>query len=148
MTSNLVPIVIDCKDQSINSFIGDAADTVYRALRYSYYPTFLLYPKYDFERDIAFQFVPNWIADDFDSFENIDDMGAGEIINQILNDSNDFVTGLFVQVHQNGDDYRLIISHSNKYSQKMINDFKDTYTSILSNIINASMSSNLSSTLK
>ncbi|MBQ2831509.1 non-ribosomal peptide synthetase [Methanobrevibacter sp.] len=148
MTSNLVPVVIDCKDQSINSFIRDAADTVYKSLRYSYYPTFLLYPKYDFERDIAFQFVPNWIADDFDSFENIDDMGAGEIINQVLNDFNDFVTELFVQVHQNGDDYRLIISHSNKYSQKMINDFKDTYTSILSNIINASMSSDLSSTLK
>lgn len=147
MTSNVMPVVIDCKDQSINSFTGDVADTVYGVLRHSYYPTFLLYQKYDFEIDILFQFVPNWIADDYDILENSDDTGT-EIVNHVLNDFNDFLAEFFVQVYQNGDDYRLIISHSNKYSQKMISDFKNTYTSILSNIINASLSSDLSTTLK
>lgn len=142
-----MPIVIDCKNQSINSFISDVSDTVYGVLRYSYYPTFLLYPKYNFERDILFHFVPNWIADDFDVIENTDDAGT-EIINNVLNDFNDFVTEFFVQVYQNGDDYRLIVLHSNKYSQKMIDDFKHACMSILSNVINASLSSDLSSTLK
>ncbi|WP_296888834.1 non-ribosomal peptide synthetase [uncultured Methanobrevibacter sp.] len=146
MTINLMPIVIDCKNQSINSFIRDVSDTVYGVLRYSYYPTFLLYPKYNFERDILFHFVPNWIADDFDIIENADDVGT-EIINNVLNDFNDFVTEFFVQVFQSGDDYRLIILHSNKYSQKMISEFKDIYLSILSNIINAPLDSDLNGTL-
>lgn len=69
-------------------------------------------------------------------------MGS-EIINQILNDSNDFVTEFFVQLYQNGDDYSLTISHSKRYSERMINDFKDTYISVLSNIITVNMYSNL-----
>lgn len=75
-------------------------------------------------------------------------MRVEKLINNVLNDFNDFVTEFFVQVYQSGDDYRLIILHSNKYSQKMINEFKDTYISILSNLINASMPSDLSSILK
>ncbi len=82
------------------------------------------------------------IADDFDVLDNSDDMGS-EIINQILNDSNDFVTEFFVQLYQNGDDYSLTISHSNRYSERMINDFKDTYISVLSNIITVDLYSNL-----
>ena len=107
----------------------------------------MLYPKYNFERDILFHFVPNWIADDFDVIEDANDAGT-EISNQVLNDFNDFVTEFFVQVYQSGEDYRLIILHSNKYSQKMINEFMETYMSILLNIINAPLSSDLSSTLK
>ena len=65
MTSNVMPMVIDCKNQSINSYVEDVADTVYGVLRHSYYPILLLYQRYDFEVNILFQFVPNWIADDF-----------------------------------------------------------------------------------
>lgn len=92
--------------------------------------------------------MPNWIADDFDALGNIDDIGAGEIINNVLNNFSDFLTEFFVQVYQNGDDYSLLISHSNKYSDRMINDFKDAFISILSNIINASGASDLSSIFK
>ncbi len=60
----------------------------------------------------------------------------------------DFLADLFVQVTQNGDDYNLLIVHSKKYSDKMINDFKDIYKSILSNIINMDMWSDLSNILK
>ena len=54
MTSNVMPMVIDCKNQSINSFMGHVADTVYRALRHSYYPILLLYQKYDFEVNVLY----------------------------------------------------------------------------------------------
>ena len=54
-----------------------------------------------------------------DIVENSDDTGT-EIVNHVLNDFNDFLAEFFVQVYQNGDDYRLIISHSNKYSQKIM----------------------------
>jgi hypothetical protein len=148
MTSNVMPLVADCKDRSINSFMKDMADAVYGISRHSYYPIVLLYQKYDFEVNILFQFVPNWIADDFNNVEGIDDIGSEEIMNHILNSHGDQITEFFVQIYQNGENYRLIITNSNKYSNNLIEDFKETYTSILSNIINANLHSNLNTTLK
>ena len=149
MTSNVMPMVIDCRDQSINSYVGDVADTVYGVLRHSYYPILLLYQKYDFEVNILFQYVPNWIADEFiEDVNSIKDMDSEEIMNYILNNFSDYLTELFVQVYQNGDDYTLFITHSNKFSDKLVEDFKNMFMSILSNIISADMSSDLSDTLK
>ena len=149
MTSNVMPVVIDCNNQSINSYIDDVADTVYGVLRHSYYPILLLYQKYDFEVNILFQFVPNWIADEFtEDVDSIEDIDSEEIMNYVLNNFSDYLTEFFVQVYQNGDDYTLFITHSRKYSDKMVEDFKDMYITILSNIINADISSDLSDTLK
>ncbi|WP_405295390.1 D-alanine--poly(phosphoribitol) ligase subunit DltA [Methanobrevibacter sp.] len=142
MTSNVMPIIADCKNQSISSFMEQMADTVYEALRYSYYPILLLYQKYNFEVNILFQFIPNWIIDDFNT---IDDAESHEIYNKVINSFQDSLTEFLVQVYQNGTDYRLVFTNSNKYSDKMINDFKDVYISVLSKIINDDMSSNLNS---
>ena len=150
MTSNVMPVVIDCKDQYISSYLQDVADTVYGVLRHSYYPILLLYQKYNFEINILFQYVPNWIADDFtEGIVEIGDINSDEIYNYILNEFSDFLTEFFVQIYENGDAYRLVISHSNKFSDKMVEDFANMYITILSNIINTDVtSSNLSDTLK
>ena len=148
MTSNVMPLVADCKDQSINSFMEHMAHLVYGASRHSYYPVLYLYQKYDFEVKSMFQFVPNWIADDIGSVETIEGINVEEISNKILNNYSDFLADLFVQIYQYGENYRIIISNSNKYSDKMINDFKDTYMSVLSKIIHSEMSSDLSDILK
>ena len=134
MTSNVMPVVADCRNQTIDSFMKNMADTVYGALRHSYYPILLLYQKYDFEVNILFQFVPNWIADDF---TNTDDDETNEIINKVLDGYGDYLTEFFVQIYQNGDNYRMVIVNSNKYSKKMVDEFKDMYISVLSNIIKA-----------
>ena len=145
MTSNVLPLVVDCNNQSISSFMQDMADTVNRTLRYSYYPILQLYQRYDFEVNILFQFVPNWIADDY---IDMGDFASEEITNLVLDKFNDFLSEFFVQIYQNGDDYRIIFTKSNKYSNDMIRDFKDIYISVLSNIIDADMFSDLNSTLK
>ncbi len=150
MTSNVMPVVIDCKDQYINSYLRDVADTVYGVLRHSYYPILLLCQKYDFEVNILFQYIPNWIADDFtEGNVEIDGINFEEIYNHILNQFSDFLTEFFVQIYENDDDYTLFITHSNRFSDKMIEDFANMYTTILSNIIHIdTTSSNLSDTLK
>jgi hypothetical protein len=108
----------------------------------------LLYQRYDFEVNILFQFVPNWIADDFiTEINNIDGINSEEISNYVLNNFSDYLTEFLVQVYQNGEDYTLFITHSRKYSDKLVEDFKNMYMAILSNIINADMSSDLSDTL-
>ena len=147
MTSNVMPLVADCKDQSISSFMKNMADAVYGISRHSYYPILLLYQKYNFEVNTLFQFIPNWIADDF-NVEDIDDIDTEEIMNFILDSYGDYITEFFVQIYQNGENYRLLITNSNKFSNKLIEDFKDTYISILLNIINTDLDSNLNATLK
>ena len=150
MTSNVMPVVIDCNDQCISSYLQDVAGTVYGVLRHSYYPILLLYQKYDFEVNILFQYVPNWIADDFtEGNVEIGGINSEEIYNHILNQFSDFLTEFLVQIYENGDDYTLFISHSNRFSDKMVEDFANMYMTILSGIINAdATSSSLSDTLK
>lgn len=145
MTSNVMSLLVDCKNQSISSFMESVSDIIYESMKYSYYPLLLLYQKFDFQVKIMFQFLPNWISEEI---EDMVDISSSEIMNHVLRSYNDFLADLFVQVTQNGDDYILLIVHSKKYSDKMINDFKDIYKSILSNIINMDMWSDLSSILK
>ena len=85
------------------------ADTVNRTLRYSYYPILQLYQRYDFEVNILFQFVPNWIADDY---IDMGDFASEEITNLVLDKFHDFLSEFFVQIYQNGDDYRIIFTKS------------------------------------
>ena len=103
----------------------------------------------DYQVNILFQYVPNWVADDFTGdnvkIENID---SEEINKYILNNFSDYLTEFFVQVYQIEDDYKLFITHSNKYSDELVEDFKNMYITILSNIINSDISANLSDTLK
>lgn len=120
-------------------------DLIYGATRHSYYPILLLYQKYNFEVKILFQFVPNWISDEYN---DIGDLDAEEIVNHVLNNYSDSLSEIFVQVYQTGDNYRLVFTNSKKYSNKMINEFKKTYISILSNINKADISSNLNDILK
>ncbi|WP_298524471.1 non-ribosomal peptide synthetase [uncultured Methanobrevibacter sp.] len=148
MISNVMPLLADCTDRSIDLFMKDMADAVYGISRHSYYPILLLYQKYNFEVNTLFQFVPNWIADDFGNVESIGDIDPEEIVSNILNSYDDSITEFLVEIYQYGENYRLIITNSNKYSNKMIEDFKDTYISILSNIINIDIHFNLSTVLK
>ena len=78
----------------------------------------------------------------------IKDIDSEEIMNYILNNFSDYLTEFLVQIYQNDDDYTLYITHSNKYSEKRVEDFKNMFISILSNIIHADISSDLSDTLK
>ena len=148
MTSNVMPLVVDCKDQSINSFMEHMSFLVYGASRYSFYPLLLLYQKYDFEVKSMFQFVPNWLADDVGYVESVEGIDVEEIANQILNSYSDYLADFFVQIYQYGENYRIIVSNSNRYSDKLVKDFTDTYALVLTNIINANMSFDLSDTLK
>ena len=141
MTSNVMPLLVDCSDQSVGSFMENVSDIIYGSMKYSYYPLLMLYQKYDIQIKIMFQFLPNWISEEI---EDIEEISSSEIMDYVFGSYNDFLADLFVQVTQNGDDYKLLIINSKKYSDKMINDFKNIYMSILSDIINADMSSDLS----
>ena len=95
--------------------------------------------------------MPEWISYDVVDNENIglfSSEGTGDIINDLLGNTDNLIAEFIVQMFQKGEDYSLMFVYSNDHSYKMVEDFAETYNQILSNIINADMTSYLSSILK
>ena len=149
--ATVVPLLINCEDQSIESFLNHSSNIVYGATKYNYYPILLISKEYPIDFTVLFQYVPDSIV--YDGFNDGDDsIFSSEIIDDIINDLltslDDLIAEFIVQLFQKGENYSLMIVNSNNYSDKMIKDFKNTYESVLSNIISTDMSSDLRSTLK
>ena len=146
-----MPLLIECKDQEIDSFLEYSSDIVYNVLKYNYYPLFLIAQRYGFDVNVIFQYVPKWISYDVIDDENIginSSEGTGELINDLLESTDKLIAEFIVQMLENDENYSLMFVYSNEYSDKMVKDFADTYNLVLSNILNADMSSKLSSISK
>ena len=95
--------------------------------------------------------MPKWISYDVIDDENIginSSEGTGELINDLLESTDKLIAEFIVQMLENDENYSLMFVYSNEYSDKMVKDFADTYNLVLSNILNADMSSKLSSISK
>ncbi len=150
--ANVVTLLIDCKNQSIGSFVDHSRDVFYGATKYNFYPILSLYKKYGLDSpSIIFQYVPEWI--NYDGFNEQDDEGlSSEFVEDVLSDIIENIEELpidfVVQIFQKGETYSIMIANSNKFSKAMIEDFRVTFESILSNIIHMGVESDLSSILK
>ncbi|MCR5027311.1 MAG: AMP-binding protein, partial [Methanobrevibacter sp.] len=127
-----LPIVADCKNQNVSSFMHNMSYFVYGVMKYNYYPFRALANEYDLNSNILFQFMPDWI-----------DLGDGNLkeMNYSRYDTfenrRDFITDFSFNVLQNGEKYSLGIAYTDKYSEGLINRFMEAYNLILSQIISA-----------
>ncbi|WP_296889690.1 non-ribosomal peptide synthetase, partial [uncultured Methanobrevibacter sp.] len=130
MYVNTLPILADCKNQDITSFISYMSEIIYGVMKYNYYPFRTLAKKYNIDSSILFQFLPEWIGDDETSieFESIPKERIIEEMEELIND-------LSVRIIQNGQKYNILIQYSNKYSNEVIERFINSYKLILSQII-------------
>ena len=128
-----VPLFVNCKNQSILSFMEYVSDRVYGVLGHNYYPFRLLANKYDISSDILFEFIPDWIRDGNDLAGN--DEGY---VNKkdIVSNMNDFIADLTVEIIQSGEKYSLIVYYSDKYSSDFIARFTESYKLILHEMLN------------
>ena len=132
MFVNTLPLVADCKNQSITSFMEYISDLVYGVSSYNFYPYRLLAKDYDIHADILFQFMPDGIIEnDLSSDEDI----FNDMKNQIIEPTEDFISDLDVEIFQNEDNYSLEIKYSDKYSKNFIEVFANTYQMILQDIL-------------
>ena len=126
MYVNTLPILVDCKNQSVSDFMNQMSDLVYDVMRHNYYSFRLLASEYELNSNILFQYLPDWIGSDegydIDEDNNLEDMS-------------DLITEFNVNVIQKGDEYSLHIVYSDKYSCDMIKSFAGTYNQILSQMI-------------
>ena len=146
--ATVLPLLINCKNQGINSFLEHSSNIIYSATKHNFYPLLLLYQKYPIDSTVIFQYVPDWIEYDIIDEENSEILASefmGSFINDSLGDIDDLIAEFIVQIIKKDGNYSIMIVNSNKYPEEMIKDFKNVYETILSNIINASLSSDLNS---
>ena len=143
--ANVKPLIINCKNQNIESFIKYSSKNIFGVTKYDFYPLLLLYHKYPLTTVVIFQYVPDWVS--YDGINYNDEMLStnlvDDILDEILEKQNDLMANFIVQVFQKGENFSMMIVNSNNYSNEMIQKFKNTFELILSNIINGNMSSKL-----
>ena len=132
MFVNTLPLLADCKNQDVSSFIGDMSSLIYDVMRYNYYPFRLLANKYDITSDILFQFIPKWIKDD--DIE-INENSSSDYENTLIDDVDELVSDLIVYVIQNEDNYVLNAIYSDKYSSDLVGHFVESYNLILQEML-------------
>ena len=117
MFVNTLPLLVDCKNQDISSFVEYLSDMVYGVIRYNYYPFRLLAKKYGIKSDILFQFLPEWVMKTKDSDEITNNVDK----NDLLDNMGDLIADLSVEIIQRDDDYLLNVVYCDKYSSDFIN---------------------------
>ena len=147
--AGIVPLLINCEDQSIKSFLEHSSNIIYGALKYDFYSILLISKKYPLDVSVIFQYVPDWIAYDGIKKNEKNELLSSEIsdnvIDSLLGDKDDLIAKFIVQIFQTDENYTMLIVNSNNYSDGMIKDFVDTFNLILSEIIHKESFSNISS---
>ena len=130
MFVNTLPLLVDCKNQDISSFMDYMSDLIYSVMKYNYYPFRLLVNKYNIHSNIMFQFLP-------DSFEN-NNLNQVESVKRndynLIEDAEDLISDFASEVIQKGRNYSLRISYSGNYSRDFIVGFAESYRLILNEI--------------
>ena len=140
MFVNTLPLLVDCKNHDIGSFMDYVSSMVYGVMRYNYYPFRLLANKYDIKSNILFQFLPDWVMD-----TNVSDDTIGDIDeNDLLDNMSDLNTDLNVRIIRKDNGYLLSVLYSDKYSRNFIEHFVESYKFILNDILNVEDLSDIS----
>ena len=132
MYVNTLPVLANCENQSVASFMENMAGLIYDVMRYNYYPYRLLANEYDINSDIIFQFLPEGIVG-VDNNENISNADENDMFARRDN----LVADFSVEVVQRGKDYNINVRHCDKYSNAFVERFAESYKLILHQLIDA-----------
>ena len=126
MYVSTLPMLVECKNRDVQSFLSYISNLTYNAMKYNYYPFRLLSNEYGIDSNILFQFIPDWIGDDVAEYI--------ETFSENIEEMDDLISDLSVNVVHNGEEYSLIIAYCDKYSKEMIQRFMEVYKLILHEI--------------
>ncbi|WP_407432460.1 amino acid adenylation domain-containing protein, partial [Methanobrevibacter sp.] len=129
MFVNTLPLLVDCKNRDIHSFMEYVSRMVYGVMRHNYYPFRLLANKYGVDSNVLFQFIPDWIKNP----ESSDSADVNKL--EVSSEMNDFIADFEVNVIQKGKKYSLIINHSDKYASGFVSRFMESYKLILQDML-------------
>ena len=121
-----LPLLFNCENQKIGSFLKYNSTLINSAMKYDFYPYSQLANEYDFSSNILFQYVYNLIYNS-DESKNISSVEELE---------HDKVGDLSFYVYNHENYFKIRVTYSNKYSKDLIEHFVESYKSIAEEIIN------------
>ena len=122
-----LPLVIDCENQEVNSYLKNSAKLINAAMKYDLYPFHILANEYDLNSNILFQYSHEIFSTALNQNEfgfNVDEM------NHDL--TNEFSFSIF---NLGKDEMAIGIEFTEKYSRKFIEQFSKTYKTILEEML-------------
>ena len=115
MFVNTLPLIVDCCDNDVASFIGDVRDLIFNVFSYNFYPFRVLAQKFNINSSILFQYQP--IFDE-------------EINNQFF-----IVSDLAFRIFKKNNRYVVNVIYSSEFSSDTIRRFVKSYNMILNQLL-------------
>ncbi|WP_296849053.1 AMP-binding protein, partial [uncultured Methanobrevibacter sp.] len=115
MFVNTLPLLVDCFDKEITSFISEVKELLLEELSYNFYPFRVLANKYNLNSSILFQYHLDIDNDETEQPYNVSD--------------------LEFNVFKNNNGYSLKVIYSDEYSSEIIKKFVESYNMILIQIL-------------
>ena len=115
MYVNTLPLLINCENKDITSFIEHVKNLTYNDFNYDFYPYRKLAKKFDVDSSILFQYIPDFYNDVADEYYTNSD--------------------LEFRIIKNDDKYFVKVIYSNVYSIKLIERFVESYNMILNQML-------------
>ena len=129
MFSNVLPLLVECTNRDIKSFMDYVSDTLDDVARYNFYPFRLLDNDYDINSNIIFKYTPDWFGES--------DGDLSDIEENIADSTGVLFSDFSVNVVHKGNDFTLNIMHSARYSENLVERFAYSYNAILSQMLTA-----------
>ena len=120
MYVNTIPIVIDCRDASVNEYLTYVSDLVLNSMKYDIYPFRLIASEFNLNNDISFEY-------------NFDLNDVSEVRDELLFDNHKrgLVSDFSGVVNDLPDGYVIGIESSGDYSDELVIRFLNVFKEIL-----------------
>ena len=139
MFARTLPLLIDCKNQEIISFLKGSSNLINSVMKYDLYPFRVLSHEYDLNSDILFQYSHSLFNNAFDEES---DFKIRDLNHDVENDMAFYVFNL--EENKVG----IKISYSEKFSKEFIERFAKSYKLILDGMIHSNELSEIDYTLE
>ena len=128
MFAQTLPLLIDCNNQNISSFLDYTSNLIKTAIKYDLYPFHILAKEYEIKSNIIFQYS----HDLFNSLIN-NENSSYEVIDLKHDIIEDFSFFIF---NRENNEYGIRILYSEKYSKEFVENFTRTYKLIIKEMMN------------
>ena len=130
MYINTLPMLVDCKNQNVSSFVEDVSNLIYDVMKYNFYPFRLLVSEYNIDSHVIFNYLPEWINHrrDFDSTLMIEE-------EELIKNMNDLAADFHFELIKNDEKFVLRIIYSDRYSGDFVKRFSESYNLVLQEMI-------------
>ncbi|MCR5026166.1 MAG: amino acid adenylation domain-containing protein, partial [Methanobrevibacter sp.] len=120
-----IPVLVDCRNDSVENFLNYFSDLNLDSMLYGVYPFRLLAREFDLNIDVSFEYNFN--------LNDVSHIGEDMLIEPI----GDLVSEFLCVINDLDDGYLISLEHSDKYSSETAIRFVEVYREILTQILDA-----------